>query len=177
MTVIYDTETVYVDGKDVPAAEYTQPIVNLAVNVEQPPPPMPSEEGKPAEWLPLGVFALAQEEKGDAVMFFQISVNREGVLTGAYQSLLTDDKKPIAGQVDKTTQTAAWRIGDNTEVIYTTSLPNLTQDVSTVAIQFGQEKTQTWLLIRMPEPAMPGQEAKMPEPPKSPPPLPKKKTN
>ncbi len=57
--MVYEGETVYVDNKPVPAATYTQPIVNLAVNVEQPPPPTPPEEGQPAEWLPLGVFALA----------------------------------------------------------------------------------------------------------------------
>ncbi len=171
MTVIYEGDTVYVDGNPVPAAQYTEPVVNLAVNVEQAPPPAPPAEGKPAEWLPLGVFALAQEEKGDPVMFFQLSVNREGVISGGFQSTLTGDQRPIAGQVDKTTQQAAWRIGDNTETIYITSLANLTQDVSTVAIRFGEDRTQTWLLVRLPEPAPAGQEQKLPEAPKSPPPL------
>jgi len=171
MTVIYEGDTVYVDGKPTPAAQYTQPVVNLAVNVEQPPPPMPPAEGKPAEWLPLGVFALAEQEKGDPVMFFQISINREGLITGAFQSTLTGDQRPIAGQVDKTTQQVAWRIGDNTEVIYITSLANLTQDVSTVAIRFGEDRILTWLLVRMPEPAAAGQEQVLPEAPKSPPPL------
>ncbi len=171
MTVIYEGETVYVDGEPKPAAEFSQPIVNLAVNVEQPPPPMPPEAGKPAEWLPLGVFALAQEEKGDPVMFFQLSVNREGLITGAYQSTLTDDKRPVAGQVDKASQQAAWRIGENKEIIFTTALANLTQDVSTIAIHFGEARTQTWLLVRMPEPAPAGEEQKLPEAPKSPPPL------
>ena len=103
--------------------------------------------------MPLGVFALAQEEKGDPIMFFQISVNREGVISGAYNSTLTGDQRPIAGQVDKATQHVAWRIGDNTETVFDTSLANLTQDVSPVAIHFGKTRTQTWLLVRMPEPA------------------------
>ena len=59
--------------------------------------------------MPLGVFALAQEEKGDPVMFFQISVSRDGKISGGYESTLTGDKKPIAGQVDKETQNVAWR--------------------------------------------------------------------
>ena len=62
-TVVYESETVYVDNKPVPAEKYDEPIVNLAVNAEQPPPPIPPEEGQPAEWMPLGVFALAQEKK------------------------------------------------------------------------------------------------------------------
>ena len=71
-------------------------------------------------------------------MFFQISVNRAGVISGAYTSTITGDQRPIAGQVDKATQRVAWRIGDNTETIFETSLANLTQDVSPLAIHFGK---------------------------------------
>ena len=180
MNVIYEGETVYVDNQPIPAAQYTQPMIELAVNVEQPPPPLPprpraaarSPRRAPAEeWMPLGVFALAQEEKGDPVMFFQISVNRAGVISGAYNSTITDDQRPIAGQVDKASQRVAWRIGENTETIFVTSLANLTLDVSPLAIHFGTTRTQTWLLVRMPEPAPAGQPQKLPEAPKAPPPL------
>ena len=121
--------------------------------------------------MPLGVFALAQEEKGDPIMFFQISVNRAGIITGGYKSIISDDQRPIAGQVDKTTQRVAWRIGDNMNTIFDTSLANLTQDVSPLAIHFGTDRTQTWLLVRMPEPAPAGQPQKLPEASKTPPPL------
>ena len=180
MNVIYEGETVYVDNQPIPAAQYTQPMIDLAVNVEQPPPPLPPPPpaaGKEpaaqpaAEWMPLGVFALAQEEKGDPVMFFQISVNRAGVISGAYNSTITDDQRPVAGQVDKASQRVAWRIGENKETIFVTSLANLTQDVSPLAIHFGTTRTQTWLLVRMPEPAPAGQPAKMPEVNRKPPPL------
>jgi hypothetical protein len=180
MNVIYEGQTVYVDNQPIPAAQYTQPMIDLAVNVEQPPPPLPpapAPAGQPAaaqpaaEWMPLGVFALAQEEKGDPVMFFQISVNREGLISGGYSSTLTDDERPIAGQVDKASQRVAWRIGENRETIFVTSLANLTQDVSPLAIHFGNTRTQTWLLVRMPEPAPAGQEQKLPTANKKPPPL------
>jgi hypothetical protein len=163
MTVVQEKQTVYVDNKPVPAEQYNQPIVNLAVNVEQPPPPVPPEPGKPAEWMPLGVFALAQEEKGDPVMFFQISVSREGLISGGYESTITGDKKPIAGQVDKTTQNIAWRIGDNVETVFATTLANLTQDVSTVAVHFSKDRVQNWLLVRLPEPPPADQPPKAPE--------------
>ena len=163
-TVVHEKETVYVDSQPVPAEKYNEPVVNLAVNVEQPPPPMPpAEDGQPAEWMPLGVFALAQEEKGDPVMFFQISVSRDGKISGGYESTLTGDQKPIAGQVDKETQNVAWRIGDNIETVYATSLANLTLDVSTIAVHFGKERVQNWLLVRMPEPPPADQPAKAPE--------------
>jgi hypothetical protein len=181
MNVNYEGETVYVDNQPVPAAEYTQPMLDLATNVEPqdppiPPPADPTQAANPAaepvaEWLPLGVFALAQEEKGDPIMFFQLSVNRAGVISGGYKSTISDDQRPVAGQVDKASQRVAWRIGANTDAIFVSSLANLTQDVSPLAIHFGQTRTQTWLLVRMPEPAPAGQPQKLPEAPKAPPPL------
>ena len=172
MTVVQEKETVYVDNKPVPAEQYNQPIMELATHVEQPPPPLPpAEQGQPAEWMPLGVFALAQEEKGEPVMFFQISVNREGIISGGYESKITGDKKPIAGQLDKKTQNVAWRIGDNIETVFATTLANLTQDVSTVAIYFGKDRVQNWLLVRLPEPPPAGQSPKAPEIVRKPPPV------
>jgi hypothetical protein len=120
--------------------------------------------------MPLGVFALAQEDKGDPVMFFQLSINQHGVISGAYTSTITNDTRPVAGQLEQTSQRAAWRIGDNTETIFETTLGNLTRDVSPVAVHFGNSNTQTWLLVRMPEPAPSGQPQKLPEASKSPPP-------
>jgi hypothetical protein len=182
MSVNYEGDTVYVDNQPVPAEQYTQPMINLAVNVEQPPPPLPpaapapTPDAKPAtapaeEWLPLGVYALAQEEKGEPILIFQISVSRAGLISGGYNSTLTDDQRPIAGQVDKASQRVAWRIGDNTETIFETSLANLTKDVSPIAVHFGKTRTQTWLLVRMPEPAEKGQAAAIPPIDSKPPPL------
>ncbi len=187
MNVIYEGETVYVDNQPVPASEYSYPMMEAVAEVPQPAPPMPpvppaaqqvsTTQPPPAaeEWLPLGVFALAQEEKGDPVMFFQISVNKEGLISGAFNSTISDDQRPIAGKVDKKTQQVGWRIGENKETIFVTSLGNLTQDVSPIAIHFGKARTQTWLLVRMPEPAPAGQPQKLPEAPKAPPPLAKAK--
>jgi hypothetical protein len=108
-------------------------------------------------------------------MFFQISVSKTGLISGGYESIISNDQRPIAGQVDKATQRVAWRIGENKETVFVTSIGNLTLDVSPVAIHFGKERTQNWLLVRMPEPAPAGQPQKLPEPPKAPPPLAKKK--
>jgi hypothetical protein len=177
MNVIYEGETVYVDNQPVPADQYTQPMIDLAVNAEPQPPPMPPAEGQQAEWMPLGVFALAQEEKGDPILLFQLSVNRAGQITGAYKSTIADDQRPVVGQVQQATQRVAWRIGDNKQTIFISTLANLTQEVSPVAIHFGSGATQTWLLVRMPAPAPAGQPEKLPEPPKTPPPLKTAKAN
>jgi hypothetical protein len=121
--------------------------------------------------MPLGVFSLVEEEKGDPIMFFQLSVNRQGLISGAYQNTLSGDQQPVAGQVDKTTQRAVWRIGENRGTAFATTVANLTMDVSTVAVHFGEDRTQTWLLVRMPEPAAEGQAAKTPEIKRTPPPV------
>ena len=86
---------------------------------EQPPPPRRPSTGQQPEWLPLGVWALAQEKNGDAYMFFQLSIDKNGVVTGAYQNVLSGEKSPISGQVDKKTQRVAWKIGSNNTVIET----------------------------------------------------------
>jgi hypothetical protein len=52
-----------------------------------------------------------------------------------------------------------------------TTLANLTQDVSTVAIHFEGDRVQTWLLVRMPEPAPVGEPPKAPEINRKPPPV------
>ena len=113
--------------------------------------------------MALGIFALAQEKQGDPVALFQLSVNKEGTISGAYQSALTDDKQPVAGKIDTNTQTAAWRVGENRTNIYTTSIANLTQDVCTVAIHFGGDRIQEWLLVRLPAPQGADQAPKAPE--------------
>ena len=164
-----------------------RPCITMAAEVEQPPPPTPppvdeatgKEEAKPAEWMSLGTFALAQEKKGDPVALFQLSVNKEGLISGAYQSVLTDDKQPVAGKLDKVTQNVAWRVGENRNNIYTTTVANLTQDVCTIAIHFSGDRVQEWLLVRLPAPPAADQPPKAPEinrtlPPVTPVPVPKK---
>ena len=177
VNVFYEGDTVYVDDQPLAAEQYDKPIREAAANTKQPPPPLPPlDPNQPSEWMPLGVFALAQEERGDPVMFFQLSINQQGSISGAFQSTITNDTRPVAGQLDKASQLAAWRIGDNTDTIFETTLGNLTQDVSPIAVHFGDAGTQTWLLVRMPEPAPAGQPQKLLEAPRGPPSLTSPKT-
>jgi hypothetical protein len=131
VNVVYQGDEVYVDGKpSATAKQYSQQAIALAnTAAEQPPPPTPPQQGQQPEWLPLGVWALAQEEKGDAYMFFQLSIDKNGVVTGAYQNVLSGENAPISGQVDKKTQRIAWKIGTNNTVIET-GFQSLTKDVA-----------------------------------------------
>jgi hypothetical protein len=86
-------------------------------------------------------------------MFFQISVGKDGVVTGPYKNVLSGEQSPISGQVDKKTQRVALKIGSNT--VIETGLQNLTQDVASCLVHFGPDTTQTWLLVRLKQPEMP----------------------
>lgn len=111
--------------------------------------------------MPLGVWALAPEEKGDAYLFFQLSVDKNGVVSGAYQNALSGEKAPISGQLDKKTQRVAWKIGTNGNTVIETGLQNLTKEVASCLIHFGPDQTQTWLLVRLKQPEMPSAPTKV----------------
>ncbi len=167
-TVIYEGDTYYVNGKASGTAEDARKAaIQLASPaVDQIPVPDPPAEGQPAEWMPLGVWALTQQEQGDATMFMQFSVDKNGLVGGAYQNVLTGDSQPIVGQLDKQTQRIAWHVGEATQTVYETGFSNLENDVASVFVHFGENSTQTWLLVRLPSPEVPPGPVKLPEPKK-----------
>jgi hypothetical protein len=172
VTTVYQGDTVYVDGKPAGSTKtYTEKAVALANTVAQTPPPTPAKKEASDDWLPMGVWALTQEQKGDAVMFLQISVSKEGVISGAYKNTLTGANEQIIGSVDRERQLAAWRIGKNGTTVIETGLFNLTRDVTSVAIHFGDDNTQTWLMVRLPQPTMPDQPTKVEAIDRTPPPI------
>ena len=96
-------------------------------------------------------------------MFFQISIDKAGLVGGAYKNVLSGDEQPLVGQLDKKTQRVAWHVGDATGTVYETTLPELTADVASVFVHFGDKQTQTWLMVRLPSPEMPPSTVKLPE--------------
>ena len=144
--VYYEGDTVYVNDEEYCSAdEYAQQAVDIAASAPEPP-----EED--VEWMPLGVFALTHEEKGDANMMVQLVVSKEGIIAGTYTNTLTDASEGIEGMVDRETQRAAWTIGDNKSTVLETGVYNLTQDETPVLVHFDGGKTQTWLMVRLDPP-------------------------
>jgi hypothetical protein len=77
--------------------------------------------------------------------------------------VLTGEEQPIVGKLDRATQRVAWHVGDITETVYDTYLPNLTEDVASVFVHLDKnQKPQTWLLVRLPSPEMPPGAVKVP---------------
>ena len=156
--VVVHDEKVYVDGKETaPAADYRQEALDLGNPTTEPPPPVPLVDGNATdpEWVPMGVWALTQEEKGDAVMFYQLTGNKDGLISGAYSNVLTGESQRVTGAIDKKTQRVAWHTGDNTGTVVEANLNGLTKQQTSVFVHFGTGKTQTWLLVRLPDPDMP----------------------
>ena len=150
-TVIFEGDTVYVNGQSVGSAtEYRQQAAQLATpTVSEIPVPEPAPEGQPQTWLPLGVWALTQQEQGDANMFFQLSSDKNGLVAGAFKNVMTGDEEPVVGQVDLKTQRIAWTIGDKKSPVYETGLFNLTQDETMMLVHFGKDRTQQFRLFRV----------------------------
>jgi hypothetical protein len=161
--VYYDCGVNWVDEGDIeyfdgqPIGSESDSAAWAAQQADPPTPPAPTPPGvdQSADWKSLGVWALTQEQKGDAFMFMQLSVNKGGVISGAYSNVLTDEKEQVVGRIDKATQKAAFRFGANTTTTIETGAYNLTQDVASCFVRFGTAPPETWLLVRLPAPAMP----------------------
>jgi hypothetical protein len=145
--VVYEGDTVYVDGTSVGTQEqYAQQAVVLADTGTK------AEATKEEEWLPLGVFAMIQGERTDSNDLFQLAVNKAGTIRGNYYNALTDATLPVHGAVDKSSQRAAWTVGDRKEPIYEAGFANLTKSETTLLVHFGKDRSQQWTLIRIDPP-------------------------
>ena len=156
-TIVYEGDTVYVDGQEAGTAEeYYQQASELAYSRQV------SEEDLSAEtdedWLPLGVFALVEDKPGEeraedeeitANMMFQLTVSKGGVIRGTFYNVLSGNAEPVQGSVDMESQRAAWTIGDNGEVVVETGISNLTEDEAPALVHFGPDRTQQMLLVRL----------------------------
>jgi hypothetical protein len=155
----YDGDSFVLDGQDdgtaADASEQADTLAGPPVDNDDIPVPEPPADGQPAEWLSLGAWALTQQEQGDPVMFFQISINKDGIVAGGYKNALTGDEQPIVGRLDRRSQRVAWHINNTPQTVFETGLSDLNYDVASVFVHFGAAQTQTWLLVRLPSPAAP----------------------
>ena len=146
--IVYQDNVVYVDNQQVASAEeYYQQAQSLATSVP--------EDANPddVQWMPLGVFAIAEEGGVDQGMLIQLAVSKEGIIAGTFYNDATDDGRPLEGMVDSESQRAAWSFADgkNEDVVMETGIYNLTKDETTALVHFGEDRTETWLMVRLPE--------------------------
>lgn len=149
--VVYNDNSVYINGDQVATTtEFAQSAADLATV----PAPASEEEAEKAEWLPLGTFAVSSGEKDvDPNRIVQLTVSKEGILSGTIYNTQTDETQSIQGQVDKQTQRVAFRMGDSEDLVVETGLYNLTQNEAPLLVHFGPDKVENWLLVRLEDPA------------------------
>jgi len=147
-TVVYRDNYVYVDGNQVATADvFYEQAESIAGSVPR------KVESDEVEWMPLGVFAIAEESAADTGMLIQLAVSREGIIAGTFYDETTETSRPLEGMVDQETQRVAWRMADgsNPDLVMETGIYNLTEDETTAFVHFGREQRQTWLMIRLSE--------------------------
>lgn len=147
--VTYQDGYVYQGQQQVASAEdYAEQANQLALSV-----PADIDEAK-VEWMPLGVFAIAEEGGADSGMLMQLAVSKDGLIAGTYHNETSGSDRPVEGMVDKQTQRAAWKFADDKrqDVVFETGIYNLTKDATKCLVHFGPDKTQTWSMVRLPAP-------------------------
>ena len=142
--VTYQDDSVAVNGQDVGTPDqYYQQAEDLASTGAD------DSADDDQQWMPLGVFAMTHDQQTTANLILQLALNKQGIIRGNYTATVTNDTKPVHGSVDKSTQRAAWTIGDNTDNVLETGIYNLTKDEAPMLVHFGKDKTEQWLLVRV----------------------------
>lgn len=145
--VTYEDNTVYMNGDEIGTAEeYYEQAETLATSGAQ------ADAPADGDWLPLGVFALTKPDQTQSAVTIQLALNKQGIIRGNYTDTKTDETQLIQGSVDKQTQRAAFTIGEDTTHLIETGLYNLTKDEAPCLLHFGTERTEQWLLVRLPAP-------------------------
>ncbi len=134
------------DGKEIGTAEaFSQQAFDLAqIGAE-------AKASADKKWLPLGVFAMVQNEQQHPHLVLQLAMDDAGNLRGNYTDTVTDSTQPILGAVDPKTQRAAWTVGTNSNAVLEAGLSNLTEGHAP-ALFHKNGKTDPWILVRLPQP-------------------------
>ncbi|MBN2291343.1 MAG: hypothetical protein JXM70_02895 [Pirellulales bacterium] len=148
--VYYSDDIVYIDKRPVCSGlQYYQEAYAIADSV----PEIDEQWAEEIEWLPLGVFAVVDEELEDGKQLLQLAVSKEGIIAGTLYNEKTGVVRPVEGTVDKDTQRAAWSFVDSkdSDVVMETGIYNLTKDKTKILVHLGPDITKTWTLVRLDE--------------------------
>lgn len=109
-------------------------------------------ESTGGDWLPLGVFAVANNADAAAQTnrFIQLAINRSGEIAGVLYNSSTDAAYDLTGMVDPNSQMAYWSMADRTDSpIASAGIYNLTEDQTPINVRFADGSNQTWTLVRL----------------------------
>lgn len=149
--IYYEGDQVYYDGDAISSAEaYAAEAQALATSV-------PEVEAEKVEWMPLGVFALSEDDGSaeDSTLFLQLAISKDGIIAGTFQNTETDKSFEVEGTIDQESQRAAWGPVGESWPIMETGIYNLTENEAGALVHFADGTTQQWSLFRMDEPDKP----------------------
>ncbi len=148
--VTYENNNVYINGEQVATADDFAQSAAVLASV---PPPANEEALDSVEWMPLGTFAVATDQKDvDPNLVIQLAVSNAGIISGTLYNTKTDQAQSVQGRVDKQTQRVAFRVGESEDIVVESGLYNLTQDDAPVLVHFGADQVENWLLVRLEDP-------------------------
>lgn len=128
------------------SAPQTQTAPQAPVQAEAAPP-----EGN-GDWLPLGVFAFSKEGESAKTpnVFMQLALNKSGEIGGNLYIKSYNKTYPLAGEVDKKTQKAVWKMTNSENSPFVeTGVYNLTQAQTPVKVTFADGSTEKGVLVRI----------------------------
>ena len=143
--IYYEGDQVYYQGNPVGTPEeYSQQAQTIAESA-------PKVDPDDVEWLPLGVFAITENEGSieNATLYLQLAISKEGLIGGTFQNTLSEDSFEIEGTVDKESQRAAWGPIGKQWPIMETGLYNLTENEAGALVHFDNGQTQQWTMTRI----------------------------
>lgn len=114
--------------------------------------PAQAAAAKGGDWLPLGVFAVANNASAAAQTdrFIQLAVDRSGEIAGVLYNSETDTAEDLTGMVDTNSQKAYWSLANQTDSpIASTGIYNLTEEQTPINVHFSDGSDQNWTLVRL----------------------------
>lgn len=148
--IYYEGDTVYVEGDTYTTQQFydqTYALAETGVDAVD-----PADDPESADWLPLGVYALTDENATDEpTEILQLALHKDGYIAGTYENTVSGDVLQVEGAVDEETQKAAWRLGDS-NTIMETGIYNLTDPEAQVLVHDGADRQKTRLLVRLDPP-------------------------
>ena len=144
----YEGDNVYYNNEVIcTTEEYSQQAQEIASSI-------PDVDPESVEWMPLGVYALTQEEGSaeDATLFLQLAISKEGIIAGSFQNTATDESFEVQGTIDRESQRAAWGKVDADWPIMETGIYNLSESEAGALLHFESGETQQWNMFRLDEP-------------------------
>jgi hypothetical protein len=140
----YDGNVVYLEGRPIAQSNlYNERAAELARIGSQ------SAAGYATTWMPLGVFEAIPPNQKSSNMLMQLAVSKDGILRGNFYDTADQNVQPLEGSIDKNIARAVWFVADKRDILFDTSLYNLTRRELAVLTHIGKDKNQRWTLVRL----------------------------